>query len=164
MKKTFIAFYDKLIWGIIAGIMWPSALIILIKGNFSDLDWAIKNVHWVVIYAACVAFPTLMVTSQRMIIDLEKDKVTLLYLINFRTNQRDIHTNWIIYPSQIETIEVVRLTKEEKKKYTSAKFWFNKYLKITFKYCNCKYVYVSHYSNKQIKAIIKLLTTKIDTR
>lgn len=47
--------------------------------------------------------------------------------------------------------------KEEKRKYTSAKFIFSKYLKIEMKYGHVKYVYVSHYSKRQIKQIINLL-------
>ena len=95
-----------------------------------------------------------------MSIDLSCDKVELFYLVNFNKNDRDLHSNWIIYPSEIESIEIVNLSNEEIRKYTSAKFLFSKYLKINLKYGHCKYVYVSHYSNSQIRKIKKMLTKK----
>lgn len=148
MKKRFIAFYDVLSFSITAGIMWPSAIVILIAGRMGDFDWCVQNWYLVVIFAICVAVPvTIMFFPQKMTIDLSCDKVNLFYLVNYRKNGRDLRTNWIIYPSEIESIEIVKLSNEEKRKYTSAKFLFNKYLKINFKYGHCKYVYVSHYSN-----------------
>ena len=161
MKKRFIAFYDALCFSIIAGIMWTTAIVIFITGHMGDFDWCVQNWYLVVTYAICIAVPvTIMLSLQKMTIDLSRDKVSLFYLVNYRKNDRDLHTNWIIYPSEIESIEVVRLSKEEKRKYTSAKFLFSKYLKINFKYGHCKYVYVSHYSNSQIKKIIHLLSNK----
>ena len=159
MKKRFIAFYDVLCFSIIAGIMWTTALVIFITGHIGDFDWAIQNWYLVLTFAICVAIPvTIMLTMQKMTIDLSRDKVTLFYLVNFRKNNRDLYSNWIIYPSEIESIEIVNLSKEEKRKYTSAKFLFSKYLKINLKYGHCKYVYVSHYSNSQIRKIKKILT------
>ena len=159
MKKRFIAFYDALCFAIIAGIMWTGAIIILINGQFGNSEWIKQNFHLAVLFAICIAVPaTALFCLQKITIDLSCDKVSLFYLVNYRKNDRDLHTNWIIYPSEIESIEVVRLSKEEKRKYTSAKFLFSKYLKINFKYGHCKYVYVSHYSNSQIKKIIHLLS------
>ncbi len=161
MKKRFIAFYDVLCFSIIAGIMWTTAIVIFITGHIGDFNWCVQNWNLVLAYAICIAVPfTIMLTLQKITIDLSCDKVELSYLINYRTNDRDLHSNWIIYPSQIESIEVVKLSKEEKRKYTSAKFLFSKYLKINMKFGQCKYVYVSHYSNYQIKNIIKVLTIK----
>ena len=78
--------------------------------------------------------------------------------MNFKRNERDLNSNWILYPSEIESIEVVRLSNEEKRTYTSARFLFHKYLKVTMKYGRCKYIYVSHYSGRQIQKIIQMLT------
>ena len=159
MKKRFIAFYDVLFFSLIAGIMWTVATIIFINGHLGDFDWCVKNWYLVVVFAICFAVPVvIMLTLQRISIDLACDKVELFYLVNDRKNERDYSSNWNIYPSEIKSIEVVYLSKEEKRKYTSAKFLFNKYLKINFKYGNYKYVYVSHYSNYQIKRIIEMLT------
>jgi tetratricopeptide (TPR) repeat protein len=108
----------------------------------------------------CMSIPiTLMFSLQKITIDLSCDKVEIFYLVNYSKNDKDLHFNWIIYPSEIESVEVVELSKEEKRKYTSAKFLFSKYLKITMKYGHTKYVYVSHYSDDQIKNIIQMLTS-----
>lgn len=159
MRKRFIAFYDVLCFSVVAGIMWTIAIMIFINGQLRNFDWCIENWYLVIAYAICVAVPTtIMLSLQKISIDLSCDKVRLFYLVNFRKNERDLHTNWIIYPSEIESIDIVKLSNEEKKKYTSARFIFNKYLKINLKYGHCKYVYVSHYSNWQIKKIIQMLT------
>ena len=159
MKKRFIAFYDALCFSIIAGIMWTTAIVIFVTGHIGDFNWCVQNWHLVVTYAICVAVPvTIMLSLQKMTIDLSCDKVELFYLVNFNKNDRDLHSNWIIYPSEIESIEIVKLSNEEKRKYTSAKFLFGKYLKVNLRFGHSKYVYVSHYSNSQIRKIIKMLT------
>lgn len=159
MKKRFIAFYDALCFSIIAGIMWTTAIVIFVTGHIGDFNWCVQNWYLVVTYAICIAVPvTIMLSLQKMTIDLSCDKVELFYLVNFDKNDRDLHSNWIIYPSEIESIEIVKLSNEEKRKYTSARFLFSKYLKVNIKYGHSKYVYVSHYSNSQIRKIIKMLT------
>ena len=160
MKKI-IAFYDALCFSIVAGVMWTVALILLIECQFSNFNWLVQNWYLALVFAICFAVPvTMMFCLQKIEINLSHDKVECFYLVNFAKNERDIESNWNIHPSEIESIEVVRLSKEEKRKYTSARFVFNKYLKIIHKYGHCKYVYVSHYSKRQIKKIIKILTQK----
>ena len=160
MRRRFIAFYDVLFFSVVAGVMWTIAIMILINGQFRDFDWRVEKWYLILTFAICVAVPvTIMLSLQTIYIDLSCDKVSLFYLVNFEKNDKDLHSNWIIYPSQIESISIVKLSNEEKKKYTSARFVFNKYLKINLKYGHCKYVYVSHYSNWQIKKIIQMLTS-----
>ena len=161
MKKRFIAFYDVLCFSIIAGIMWTTAIVIFITGHMGDFDWCVQNWYLVVVFAICVAVPvTIMLILQRITIDLSCDKVELVYLVNDNKNDRDYNSNWNIYPSEIESIEIVKLSKDEKRNYTSARFLFSKYLKVNLKFGHSKYVYVSHYSNYQIKKIIQILTKK----
>lgn len=161
MKKRFIAFYDALCFSIIAGIMWTTAIVIFITGHMGDFDWCVQNWYLVVAFAICVAVPvTIMLSLQKMTIDLPCDKVSLFYLVNYKKNDRDLQSNWIIYPSEIESIQIVKLSNEEKRKYTSARFLFSKYLKVNLKFGHIKYIYVSHYSNYQIKKIIQILTKK----
>ena len=141
--------------------MWTGAIIILINGEFGNSEWIKQNFHLAVLFAICIAVPvTIMLSLQKMMIDLSCDKVELFYLVNFNKNDRDLHTNWNIYPSEIESIEIVKMSKEEKRKYTSARFLFSKYLKVNLKFGHIKYIYVSHYSNYQIKKIIKMLLSK----
>jgi low affinity Fe/Cu permease len=161
VKKRFIAFYDALCFSIIASVMWTIAIIVFITGQLGDFDWCVKNWYLVVLFAICVAVPvTIMLSLQKMSIDLSADKIDLFYLINYTKNDKDLHSNWIIYPSEIESIEIVKLSKEEKKKYTSARFLFSKYLKIKMKWGHTKYVYISHYSNTQINKIIEMLSDR----
>ena len=158
-KRNIVAFWDIFIYSLVSAILLSIAVYIItvVKeyDNWESIEW-----YCMLIYASCIAvglgfWPFL----QRIIIDLNCDTVQLLYLVNFNKNDRDMHTNWVFHPSQVEEITIVHLTKEEKKKYTSANFLFSKYLKIKMKYGNEKYVYVSHYSNRQISKIIKLITS-----
>ena len=159
MKKRFIAFYDAVFFFLIAGVMWTIAIIIFTKGHLGDFAWCVDNWYIVLAHATCVAVPiTVMLSLQRISIDLSCDKTELFYLVNFKRNERDLNSNWILYPSEIESIEVVRLSNEEKRTYTSARFLLHKYLKVTMKYGHCKYIYVSHYSGRQIQKIIQMLT------
>jgi hypothetical protein len=68
--------------------------------------------------------------------------------------------NWEVRISEIKIVEVVYLTKEEKYKFTSGKFFFNKFLSITLNNDKKKYFYISLFSNKQIKKIVRLLNSK----
>lgn len=161
MKKRFVAFYDALCFSIIAGIMWTAAIVIFMTGHMGDYDWCVQNWYLVVAFVICIAVPvTIMLSLQKITIDLSCDKVSLFYLVNYRKNDRDLHSNWIIYPSEIESIEIVKLSNEEKRKYTSARFLFSKYLKVNLRLGHSKYIYVSHYSNYQINKIIQMLSIK----
>lgn len=161
MKRIKItAFWDMLIGAIVCSILFTVAIyiFIVVKGDkgWNDISW-----YYALICAICVAVPvTIMLTLQRITIDLSCDKVELVYLVNDNKNDRDYNSNWNIYPSEIESIEIVKLSKEEKRKYTSARFLFSKYLKVNLKFGHSKYIYVSHYSNYQIKKIIQTLTNK----
>lgn len=64
--------------------------------------------------------------------------------------------------SEIENIEIVKITDEERKTKVYYKHWFNKYLLINLKNGDSKYVYVGNYSNNQIKKIIKLMMKKVN--
>ena len=152
LKKRFIAFYDVVFFSIISSIMVTSALTIMILGLLND--W-----YFVVIYALCISIPfTAMFCLQRVTIEPNCGKVDFFYLVNYAKNEKDLNSNWIIYPSEIENISVVKLTNEEKRRYTSARFLFSKYLKVEMRYGHIKYIYVSHYSKNQINKIIKMLS------
>ena len=161
MKKVKItAFWDLFIGAIISSILFTVVIhiFIVIKADkgWNDIAW-----YYSLICAFCIAIPvTVMFSLQKISIDLSCDKVELFYLVNFEKNNKDLHSNWIIYPSEITSVEIVKFSKEEKKKHTSANFLFNKYLKVNLKFGHSKYLYISHYSNYQIKRIIRLLTKK----
>jgi hypothetical protein len=162
MKKRFIAFYDVLCFSIIALVMWTIALIILFAGKLEDYAWSLEYWYLHIIFAICFFVPmTLMFFIQNITIDLKCNKFDAYYLVAFLKNDKDLNSNWSLYPSEVESVELVKLSKEEKKKYTSAKFLFNKYLKINLKYGHSKYVYISHYSHSQIISIKRMLVSYI---
>jgi len=63
--------------------------------------------------------------------------------------------------SEVKSVELVKLTREQKKQSIGFAHLFDKYIKINLlNSTSSKYIYVSAYSNAQIKKIIKLLTPK----
>lgn len=164
MRKRVLAFWDVVFCSIASALLIAAALfiIVFVKG---DTPWYSVPIHYVIIAATCIAVSvTLVLCMQRVVIDINCNKTEWFYLINHRINSKDLLSNWVIYPSEIEKVTVVRLSKEEKRKYTSARFLFSKYLKVEMKYGHTKYVYVSHYSSFQIKQIIHMLTSSKNKR
>ena len=68
-----------------------------------------------------------------------------------------IEWNSNIHISEVETIELIKLTKEEQRSYIGYKHLFNKYLKISLKSGKSKYINVRYYSKAQIEKIIKTI-------
>ncbi|MBP3301334.1 MAG: hypothetical protein J6M34_07530 [Clostridia bacterium] len=156
MKKFIIAFWDMLAYLVISIPL--SAQFLYYFFNSEDL-----NFMQVIFYSFCLAIvvwgPFFL---QHTEIDLSRDYVNPYYMTSWGPkNNLDLQYNWEIFPSEIEKVSLVKLSKEEKKKYTSSKFLFSKYLKIELRYGAVKYVYVSHYTNFQIKKIIRLLTSNL---
>lgn len=88
--------------------------------------------------------------------EIEGDLVTF-GAIAFSKGVIDEDWNWEVLISEVKDVELVKLSKEEKKKYTSSRFLFSKYLKVTTKNDKYKYIYVSHFTKKQIERIINIL-------
>jgi hypothetical protein len=63
--------------------------------------------------------------------------------------------------NEVKSVELVKLTKEQKKKYIGYNHLFDTFIKVILNYSNSdKYIYVSIYSKKQIKKIIEMLKNK----
>ena len=63
--------------------------------------------------------------------------------------------------SEVKSVEIVKLTKEQKMKYIGYNHLFDRYIKVSFNHSNShKYIYASIYSKSQIQQIINLLTNK----
>lgn len=160
MRKRIIAFWDMVFCSIISALLITTALfiIVFVKG---DTPWYSVPIHYVIIAATCIAISvTLVLCMQHVVIDTNCDKTEWFYLVNHRINSKDLLSNWAIYPSEIEKVTIVRLNKEEKRRFTSAKFLFSKYLKIEMRYGHTKYVYISHYAPFQINQIIHMLMSE----
>ena len=66
--------------------------------------------------------------------------------------------NGEVHLDEVKSVELVKLTAEEKIKYIGVRHLFDKYIKIGLNNSSSyKYIYVSMYSNFQIKKIITIL-------
>lgn len=65
--------------------------------------------------------------------------------------------NWEINCKEVTNVEIVKLSKTEKIKFTSGRFIFNKYLQITLINGHKKFIYIALFSSNQIKKIIKTM-------
>ena len=62
---------------------------------------------------------------------------------------------------EVKSVEIVKLTKEEKIQFVGYKHFSDRYIKVSLNNSNSvKYIYVSIYSKTQIKKIINLMTSK----
>lgn len=165
MKKTITAFYDILLYSIISVPLIILSLYIFFYGNyFSDSEWLIKNWHLVAVFALGLAIPIGSIQLIRFFKIVNNESVYFHYF-PFTTNWEkaadniDIRWNQEMFISEIESIEIVKLSRAEKKQ-VFYKHWGNKYLKINLKYGKNKFVYIGNYSKQQIEKIIKLMLTK----
>lgn len=95
-------------------------------------------------------------------IELAKDKVKILNNPLFATNKfyvqkrNLISWNNEIDLKEVEKIEIIKLSKNDKKKYIGYNHLFSKYIKVYIKNSNAnKYVYISIYTKKQIMNLLK---------
>ena len=165
MRKKIIAFYDILLFAIICGPMICTAITLLfILVTKGTSEWIYTNWYLVLIFAITFMAPiggTMMfrfcVTNNNSI-NFHYFPFTTSW--NNTTNNIDGRWNQNVFISEIESIEIVKLTEQEKQTKVYYKHWFNKYLKINLRCGNPKYVYVGNYSNHQIKEIVKMLTNQ----
>lgn len=163
MKKI-IAFYDTMIYAVVSTpLIILSAFIFVFSDGFGSLNLLIQHWYLLLLFACGVVIPIVGVALLRYF-KIENDHVYFHYLPLTMSwdkfaNNVDICSNQEMLASEIVDIEIVKLTKEERETKVFYKHLFNRYLRISFKYGSCKYVYVGNYSNFQIKRIIKLLLT-----
>ena len=158
-RKRIIAFYDVLLYAIICGPMIVIAIMTLFAMLIHGAREGVVPFKMVLILAIAVSIPSAVWMLFRFCI-LDKDTIYFYYYPFARSlekaaNNIDIKWNQKTYISEIIGFEIVKLTKEEKQTKVYYKHWFNKYLKISLRDGNTKYVYVGNYSNFQIRRIIK---------
>ena len=164
MKTKIIPLYDVLLYAIICGPLIISSLLILFFGQLNDFDWICQHWYLVVLFAVGIGVPMGGLLLVRYC-EFQQDTVFFFYF-PWTTSWKkavdniDISWNQNTFLSEIANVEIVKLTKEEKKSKVYWKHWFNKYLKISLKCGGEKYVYVANYSKDQIQQIIKLLTAQ----
>lgn len=167
MKKKIIAFYDLLLYAITCSpLIVMSVILLFMLVTKGTNDWIILNWHLVVLFAIGVAVPCGGVLLFRYVV-IHNEESAHFHYFPFTTSWEkaskniDVLWNQNIFISEVSSVEIIRLTAEEKKTKVFYKHWFNKYLKISLIGGKAKYVYVGNYSSSQVKKIIKLLNSKI---
>ena len=162
MRKRIIAFYDVLLYAIICvPLVVVSAVSFYLLVTKGTSEWIYENWYIVVIFAISFMLPIGGIMLFRYC--LIENNLMHFHYFTFATSWEKVNKNIDVLWNQdvliveVKDVEIVKLTKEEKKEKVFYKHWFNKYLKITFKYGNPKYVYVGNYHPVQIKKIIKIL-------
>lgn len=164
MEKKIFAFYDVLLLTIISMPFVIGTVLVSLFGELNDFDWLCEHVHLVLLWISGIAVPMSGSLCFRFVV-INNNTVYFHYFPFFKTWKKiikniDINWNQNIIVSEIQNIEIVKLTKEEKQTKVFYRHWFNKYLKINLKYGDSKYVYVGNYSDFQIIKIIKILIQK----
>ena len=161
-----IAFYDIVVYLIICAPLFCVSLIIGFNGLFtSNLEWLKENILKVIIFAFGIVLPIAGILLFRYY-EVKNNNSVYFHYFQFTkswdkaSNNIDINWNQNVFISEVESVSIVKLSKEELNTKVFYKHWFNKYLKINLKYGNPKYVYVGNYSNCQIKKIIKYFNDK----
>jgi len=162
-----IAFYDIVVYLLICAPLFCISMVIgFVDGLLgSDFEWLKENFLKVIIFAFGMVLPFAGIMLFRY---YEVSNTSYIYFHYFpfttswekAANNIDIRWNQDVFISEIESVTIVKLSKDEQKTKVFYKHWFNKYLKINLKYGSTKYVYIGNYSNYQIRKIIKLLTNK----
>lgn len=161
-KKIIISFYDLLLYGIFLASIIVTIVILSVK---SIIDWSwIFNPNFRATLRNANPIASIIVLFL-FVRHFKVDYNTAeFYYFPFTTSwykvSHNIDANWNqkIILSEIKDIEIVKLTKEEKRTKVFYKHWFNKYLKINLISGSTKYVYVGNYTNSQIQKIINLMT------
>ncbi len=165
MKKKVIAFYDILVYAIVCAPLVIAASFIFVLGKLNNLNWCLEYWYLVVVFALGIMVPLGGIFFLRFV-EFNNDS---MFVFNFPfvkgwnglvEAMKSIDASWNNkhFISETKSVEIVKLTEEEKKTKVYFKHWFNKYLKINLKYGEPKYVYVGNYSKKQISEIIRILT------
>lgn len=163
MKKIY-SIKERIVYIPLVVVLGLFQLILLI--NFID------NIKIVIVAYACISIVVasllkLFVIPYHIVVNDNRMKVydfPLFATNKFYEKKRSlILWNSEINIDEVKNVELVKLTKGQKKKYIGYIHLFDRYIKISLNNSNRnKYIYVSIYSRLQIKKIIDLLNNKCD--
>ena len=161
MKKIY-SIKERILYTLIASVLGLLQLMLLI--NFIN-NIKIVILAYICLFIVVLALIKLFSIPYHIVIDNNRIKVydfPLFATNKFYKKKRSlILWNSEINIDEVKTVELVKLTKEQKKKYIGYNHLFDRYIKVSLNYSNSdKYIYVSIYSQTQIKKIIKMLTNK----
>ena len=163
MKKIY-SIKERLIYPLLIIVLGLFQLILLL--NYIDNT---PTVIIIIVYA-CVTFIVallikLFAMPYHIVINNNRIKVydfPLLATNKFYKKKRSlILWNSEIDIDEVKSVEIVKLTKEQKTKFIGYCHFSNRYIKVSLNNSNSvKYIYVSIYSKSQIEKIIKILKNK----
>lgn len=122
--------------------------------------------HWALVIAFAVSVMVPIVGVYMIdTCDIENNEVRFYHIPLTKgwekaVNNIDARWNHRFLVSEVAAIEIVKLTKEEKRAKVYYRHWFNRYLKITLKYGAVKYIYVGSYAGLQIRKMMELFALK----
>ena len=161
MKKIY-SIKERIIYTPLIIILGVFQLILLL--NYSD------NTIIVIIAYACVVVVVALLMKlfcipYHIVINNNRMKVYDFPLLatNKFYNKKSSLISWNseIDIDEVKSVEIVKLTKEEKIQFVGYKHFSDRYIKVSLNNSNSvKYIYVSIYSKTQIKKIINLMTSK----
>lgn len=156
MKQRVYSFFDVFIYIIFCLLMIIMAtwITIIISKNYSLFKIIAINVCFMIIIVTLFFFCRFY--------DISDDNIYFYYnrVTSHWTKRYDnVDMNWNqkTFINEIQSVEIVKLSKEEKNTKIFYKHLFNKYLKISCRYKEPKYVYIGNYSKNQIKNLISIL-------
>ena len=167
--KKVLAFYDLLLYLIICIPLIIIAIFIMLFAQLDSFSWDAEYWCLILLLGLGISIPVAGIFFIRRY-DVEHGEnvffryCSFIYSFGKFVNNIDDYWNVNMFISEIKSVDVVKLTKEEKTTKVHYKHWFNKYLKIDLKYGNPKYVYVGNYSRFQIKKMCKILTSKLNIK
>ena len=153
---------ERIIYALLVVVVGLFQLALLL--NYSDNITIVIIAYTLVIFIV-LALIKLFSIPYHIVIENNRIKVydfPLLATNKFYIKKRSlILWNSEININEVKTIEIVKLTKEQKIKYIGYNHLFDRYIKVSLNYSNSdKYIYVSIYSKTQIQKIIKILKNK----
>lgn len=166
MKKRITAFCNLLLYAIICvPLIVIAAVLLYILVTRGTGEWIRE--HWLLVIAFAVSVMVSIVGVYMIdTCDIENNEVRFYHMPFFTkgwektVNNIDARWNHQFLISEVADIEIVKLTKEEKRTKVYYRHWFNRYLKITLKYGATKYIYIGSYADFQIRNMMELFTSK----
>ena len=169
--KVFKAYWHCFIRAVISvPLIATSVLILINQGFFLNIEANWETVGLCMLATAGLLIPyTTKIFIWRFEIDLDAGTACVCFYPAFFGWERyyigiDPQWNFDMFLSEIQSVEVVKLTPEEKAKYTSIPTRFNKFFKIELPHGKYKYIYATPFSKRQQQEIIKVLLSQNPTR
>lgn len=165
MTKKIVSIFDMLLYIAISIPFLTISISIFLFGRLNDYVWILSHWYLVLLFAVGIIIPIVGFPLIRYV-TIDDGEVVYFYYASFTTswekiaNSIDEKWNQRFFISEISSVEIVKLTKDEKKRLVYLKHLRNKYLKINLKYGSPKYIFIGNYSNLQIQRMIKLFVAK----